>query len=187
MSVDMAVWEGDRPQSDEDAGQTFKALYDKYVGREYPIDPTPKIKEFVEALTATFPDLDSLSDDEVDDSPWADSPLLGNASGPFIYFSMVASDAAIPAWDPCYPDSYSPWPCCLRSTGRRSRLTERSQAVVRQRTALGPVFRKTLRAERGGDVVLAALVLVGEASEAPEVLGMKGDLDALARCQVAQA
>jgi hypothetical protein len=75
MSVDMAVWEGDRP-ADDAAGQVFEALYDRYIDREYPTEPTAKIREFVETLTARFPDLDALGDEEVDDSPWADSPLL---------------------------------------------------------------------------------------------------------------
>jgi hypothetical protein len=98
MSVDMAVWEGDRPPDDE-AGQVFEALYDRYIDREYPTEPTAKIKEFVEALTTRFPDLDALGDDEVDDSPWADSPLLANASGPLIYFGMVTNEAAQQAWE----------------------------------------------------------------------------------------
>jgi predicted small integral membrane protein len=98
MSVDMAVWEGDRP-TDDAAGEVFEALYDRYIEREYPTEPTSKIREFVETLTTTFPDLDALGDDVVDDSPWADSPLLGNASGPFIYFGMVTNDAAQQAWE----------------------------------------------------------------------------------------
>jgi hypothetical protein len=95
----MAVWEGDPPESKDAAAATFEALYDQYIQREYPTEPTPKIKEFVEALLARYPDLDTLSDDDVDDSPWADSPLLGNASGPFVYFSMVTNDAAVNAWE----------------------------------------------------------------------------------------
>lgn len=94
----MAVWEGERPATDDDASRTFAALYDRYLQREYPTEPTPKIKEFVDALLATFPDLDALEDDRVDDSPWADSPLLANASGPLIYFGMVTNDAAERAW-----------------------------------------------------------------------------------------
>lgn len=94
----MAVWEGDRP-ADDAAGQVFEALYGRYIDRESPTEPTAKIKEFVETLTARFPDLDVLGDEEVDDSPWADSPLLGNASGPFIYFAMVTNDAAQRAWE----------------------------------------------------------------------------------------
>jgi hypothetical protein len=98
VSVDMAVWEGERPASNEDAAQTFEALYEQYVERE-PTVPTPKVREFVESLLARFPDFDDLSDDEMDDSPWADSPLIGNASGPFFYFSMVTNSAAAEAWD----------------------------------------------------------------------------------------
>ena len=79
--------------------RVFEALYDRYIDREYPTEPTAKIKEFVETLTARFPDLDALGNNEVDDSPWADSPLLGNASGPFIYFAMVTNDAAQRAWE----------------------------------------------------------------------------------------
>ena len=95
----MAVWEGDRPTSNEDAAQTFEALYEQYVEREDSTEPTPKIKDFVETLLARFPDLDALGDDEVDDSPWADSPIMGNASGPFIYFAMVTNSAAEEAWE----------------------------------------------------------------------------------------
>jgi hypothetical protein len=69
------------------------------VSCEHSTEPTPKIKDFVETLLARFPDLDALGDDEVDDSPWADSPLKGNASGPFIYFAMVTNNAADEAWE----------------------------------------------------------------------------------------
>jgi hypothetical protein len=99
MSIDMAVWEGERPASDKEAAQTYRALYDRYIESEYPTEATPRIKEFVETLLATFPDLDELGEDDVDDSPWADSPLLGNAGGPFIYFAMVRNDALQQAWD----------------------------------------------------------------------------------------
>lgn len=95
----MAVWEGERPASDDDAAQTFESLYDRYVENEDPAEPTPKIAEFVRTLLATFPDVDDLGDDEVDDSPWAAGPLLGEASGPFIYFAMVTNDAARRAWE----------------------------------------------------------------------------------------
>jgi hypothetical protein len=53
----MAVWEGERPRSDEEAAETCQALYEQYIVREFPIEVTPKIREFVEALLATFPDL----------------------------------------------------------------------------------------------------------------------------------
>jgi hypothetical protein len=55
--------------------------------------PSPAIRRFVEALLARHPDLTELDDAEVDDSPWADGPLIGNASGSFIYFALVHSRA----------------------------------------------------------------------------------------------
>ena len=98
VSVDLAVWEGDRPPTDSEGATTLDALYDRYIEREYPTEPTARIREFVQALVGRFPDLTELGDDEVDDSPWADGPLIGNASGPFIYFSMVSNRAADGAW-----------------------------------------------------------------------------------------
>ena len=43
-----------------------------------------------QALLAKYPDLD---DDNEDVCPWADAPLIGNASGPIVYFGMVHSKA----------------------------------------------------------------------------------------------
>ena len=60
--------------------------------------PTERITEYVRVLIARYPDLDHLDDDAVDDSPWADSPLIANARGPIIYFSMVTNDATHDAW-----------------------------------------------------------------------------------------
>ena len=94
----MAVWEGPRPASSAEAAQTFDELYNRYVVTETDVPPTERIAEYVRVLIARYPDLDDLDDDSVDDSPWADSPLIGNARGPFIYFSMVTNEAAHEAW-----------------------------------------------------------------------------------------
>jgi hypothetical protein len=94
----MAVWEGERPATDKDGARAFKELYDRYIEREYPTEPTAKITEFVENLLARFPDLDTRGDDAIDGSPWADGPLIANASGPFIYFAMVPNEALESAW-----------------------------------------------------------------------------------------
>ena len=45
-------------------------------------------------LLARYPDLTELGPDEIDDSPWADGPMSGNARGPLIYISMVTNEAA---------------------------------------------------------------------------------------------
>jgi hypothetical protein len=94
----MAVWEGPTPASDGEATRTFEELYDRFIESDADVPPTERITEYVRALLEPYPDLDELDDDAVDDSPWADSPLIGNARGPFIYFSMVANDAANEAW-----------------------------------------------------------------------------------------
>jgi hypothetical protein len=82
MSVDMAVWEGERPGSDDEAVQTFERLYEQYIETSDAAEPSPKIREFVESLLETFPDLDALGDDEVDDSPWSDNPASRQCKRP---------------------------------------------------------------------------------------------------------
>ncbi|HEV2736972.1 MAG TPA: hypothetical protein VGU66_00180 [Candidatus Elarobacter sp.] len=96
---DLAVWEGPYPTSDAEAGQTFEMLYERYTAGDDSTAPTERIAAYVSALLARYPDLTELDDDSVDDSPWADGPLIGNARGPFIYFSFVANDAASEAWE----------------------------------------------------------------------------------------
>ncbi|MFF0346028.1 hypothetical protein [Kribbella sp. NPDC004875] len=90
MSYDLAVWEGDRPASDELAEDAFQALYEKYVEAEEPIPPSPRIAAFVAALLARWPD---ITDNDSDASPWASGPLIGEAIGPLLYFPMVWSRA----------------------------------------------------------------------------------------------
>ena len=94
----MAVWEALMPATDDEAAQTFEELYDRYIESDADVPPTERTTEYVRALLERYPDLDELDDDAVDYSPWADSPLIGNARGPFIYFSMVANEAANEAW-----------------------------------------------------------------------------------------
>ena len=90
MSYDVAAWEGERPSDDAAAASEFEQLYELSQDVE---PPSRAIREFVDRLLARHPDLTELDDDEVDDCPWADGPLLGNASGSFIYFSLVPSSA----------------------------------------------------------------------------------------------
>jgi hypothetical protein len=89
MSYDMSVWEGEPPADDAAAKATFKALYEQYVNRDYPTPPTSKIAEFVAILVERWPDTEALDDD----SPWAAAPLIREASGPFMYFTMRTSRA----------------------------------------------------------------------------------------------
>ncbi|MFJ9695445.1 hypothetical protein [Kitasatospora sp. NPDC101183] len=96
MSYDLAVWEGERPADDAAAGLRFEELYAEYVESDGPgAPPTERIAAYVAALLKRWPDLD---EDEDDTSPWSSSPLIGEASGPFLYFPMrwsMAVEAAV--------------------------------------------------------------------------------------------
>jgi hypothetical protein len=86
VSYDLAVWEGLRPADDSEASRVFLQLYDRYLGSEGDVAPTPRIRGYVEALLERWTD---LTEDDVDDlSPWSDGPLMNNAQGPIIYFAM---------------------------------------------------------------------------------------------------
>jgi hypothetical protein len=87
MSYDLAVWEGDRPSDDVVAAARYESLMEQMESGELG-DPTPRIRAYVNALLARWPDID-----EAEDSPWASSPLMGEASGPLVYFPMVFSRA----------------------------------------------------------------------------------------------
>ncbi|MFE7192308.1 hypothetical protein [Kitasatospora sp. NPDC057541] len=96
MSYDLAVWEGERPADDAAASQCFDDLYDRYVAADGPdIPPTDRIAAYVAALLRRWPD---LTEDEHDTSPWSTGPLIGEASGPLIYFPIrwsMAEEAAV--------------------------------------------------------------------------------------------
>lgn len=87
MSFDLAVWEGDRPASDEAAAAVYGQLMDRMESGD-PEPPTEAISNYVAALLDRWPDLDQ---DGSDDSPWADGPLIANAFGSAIYFAIVWS------------------------------------------------------------------------------------------------
>lgn len=90
MSYALAVWVGEMSSSNEAAAEQLWALQARSEEREAQ-PPTEPIRRYVEALLRRWPDLADLSDDEIDDSPWAVSPLIADADGDFFYFPMVFS------------------------------------------------------------------------------------------------
>ncbi|NYF56153.1 hypothetical protein [Micromonospora purpureochromogenes] len=84
MSYDLAVWEGELPADDGAAGVVYDQLYAAYMEREE-LPPTPRIRAYVLALLERWVD---MPDDEHDVSPWSAGPLMDEASGPFVYFTM---------------------------------------------------------------------------------------------------
>ena len=90
MTFDLAVWEGARPESDKAASVVFEQLMDRLEAGAFDAEPSPRIRAYVEALLSRWPD---ITEDSGADSPWADAPLIANASGEAIYFAMVWSRA----------------------------------------------------------------------------------------------
>jgi hypothetical protein len=90
MSYDLAVWEGEKPADDKTAGQVFSDLYDRYIDSEVKEPPSQRIATYVAVLLERWCD---LAEDEEDTSPWSTGPLIGEASGPLIYFPMRFSMA----------------------------------------------------------------------------------------------
>jgi hypothetical protein len=87
----LAVWEGDRPPSDLAAGQTFEKLYDQFVRRSDRSEargphepPTERIAAYMAALLERWP---NPTGDE-DDHPVWDDGLVGNETGPLLYFTV---------------------------------------------------------------------------------------------------
>jgi hypothetical protein len=93
MSYDVAVWEGERPKDDGQALEVFEGLWKRCGNAGDP--PSPRVLEFVEALTARYPDLTvDLLEEELDELPWASWPLTGHVMGPFLYINLRWSKAA---------------------------------------------------------------------------------------------
>ncbi|BDH03934.1 hypothetical protein [Streptomyces seoulensis] len=88
MSYDLAVWDGDRPPDDHQAGSTYDELYERYLAsNDVVMPPVPSITAYVEALVAQYPD-------DVDRRVvWASTPVLDEASGPLVYLAMSYSKA----------------------------------------------------------------------------------------------
>jgi hypothetical protein len=67
------------------------AIHARMRGEVTDYDPTPPIARYVAGLLRHWPDIGKT--DVAEESPWADAPLINNATGPLIYFSMVYSKA----------------------------------------------------------------------------------------------
>jgi hypothetical protein len=101
VSVDLAVWEGRQPESDDEAAATFDDLCRRFLDPP-PTPPSEKIAEYVNTLLARYPDLNGADGDEdADDVPWGSGPLIRNASGPILYIDMKLNPAFEQGWRYC--------------------------------------------------------------------------------------
>ncbi|MEV6877836.1 hypothetical protein [Amycolatopsis sp. NPDC051128] len=88
MSYDLAVWEGQRPDGDDEAIEIFAELAERYL-EEDEVPATPKIARFVEALVQRWGDLE-----DTEDSPWATGGT-GDASGPVLHINIRHGDERV--------------------------------------------------------------------------------------------
>ncbi|MEU0603364.1 hypothetical protein ABZ484_34830 [Streptomyces sp. NPDC006393] len=88
MSYDLAVWDGERPLDNHQAGSVYDQLYARYLeSDDVVVPPAPRIVAYVEALVGRYPD-------DADGSVvWASPPVIDEASGPIVYLLMSYSKA----------------------------------------------------------------------------------------------
>ncbi|MFJ2087616.1 hypothetical protein OG400_19140 [Micromonospora ureilytica] len=84
MSYDLAVWEGDLPADDEAAAEAYEALYEQYFESEEELPPTPRIRAYVDAVAARWPD---LYGHDAQLYPLSEG-LIDEASGPMLYLTI---------------------------------------------------------------------------------------------------
>lgn len=96
MSYDLAVWEGDRPADDAAAAAEFERLYEVYVASGTAAPAAARVVAYARALLDRYPDIGTEAGE---DSPWSTAPLLGEVTGPLMYFPMVWSRCEeVSAW-----------------------------------------------------------------------------------------
>lgn len=71
MSFDLYVWREAQPITAEQADRICHHLAEGQAGV---VEPDDGVRAFHEELTARFPDLESLTDEEMETSPWSMSP-----------------------------------------------------------------------------------------------------------------
>ena len=121
MSFDLAVWHSTHAPSIEEAGEIYAALCE---GEAIPVaagvSGSSAVAAFLAALDTQFPNLDTLPDELVDDSPWAsgfdasDRHVLlnfrwGEASDPAIAATVALAQAhGLVLFDPQGPQVHVP-------------------------------------------------------------------------------
>jgi hypothetical protein len=67
MSFDLAVWYSSTPQTNDRALWIYQALCD---GDCSVVEPQASVAAFLRELSAQYPDIDTVPEDEIDISPW---------------------------------------------------------------------------------------------------------------------
>lgn len=146
MSYDLAVWEGERPADDKAAGRVFSDLYDRYIDGEVEEPPSERVATYVAALLERWCD---LTEDEEDTSPWSTGPLIGEASGPLIYFPCAG------AWPRRRPPTRRPWRSLWGWSASTCSRTGSDRKESGQSAATDECRRWSLRQPASQDTVLS--------------------------------
>lgn len=67
MSFDLGVWYSSRPMDGNAAAARYVALCG---GDLADVEPNPGVAAFLSELTARYPQIDDVAEDEVDECPW---------------------------------------------------------------------------------------------------------------------
>jgi len=78
------VWEGPHPRDDAEAGRQYDELFDRYHETDDLVPPTERIRAFVEAAIARWPEAGGREGQ----SPWGHQPVIEMASGPMFYATL---------------------------------------------------------------------------------------------------
>ena len=70
MSFDLGVFYTATPHTDKDASRRYVA-YCEERNMELIVEPSPKIRQFLNDLTARYPQIDDVAEDKMDDCPWS--------------------------------------------------------------------------------------------------------------------
>ena len=68
MSYDLCVWHSDLPPDDEQAGDLYVKLCEE---RWVPAEENPATLAFYNELSARYPEIDDVSEEDLDDCPWS--------------------------------------------------------------------------------------------------------------------
>ncbi len=171
MSYNFAVWEGAAPLSNAHATSEFERRCDLLatqledsIGKAV----SPGIRDFVDALIGVHPDAPQPSRGG---GPWADGPLINNATGDFIYFAAVpdrvedvgqlvmqsAADLGLVAFDPQVEELMPSATSGVRSTEFdlpvAHELALHLEALIEEALAAGPTFVGIVQEEATGSFI----------------------------------
>ena len=95
MSFDLGVWYSSRPLTDEEAAERHRACCDNG-DIDRLIEPHQSVADFVSEVTARYPQIDDVPEDEIEHCPWsvAFDPSKGHVTMP-ICWSRVEDVAPV--------------------------------------------------------------------------------------------